>query len=62
VDAHGPWNTGGDWEVVEAPALQELKRVPAQVLEAKTRAAKQLVHRITLSKNGCWHKAGIRSF
>ncbi len=26
VDAHGPWNTGGDWEVVEAPALQELKK------------------------------------
>lgn len=24
-NARGPWNTGGDWEIVEAPAFQELK-------------------------------------
>src|SRR6186713_3719117 len=25
VDARGPWNEGGSWEFVEAPAFQELK-------------------------------------
>src|SRR3954452_19134926 len=24
-DARGPWNEGGDWELVEAPAFQELR-------------------------------------
>jgi Mn-containing catalase len=24
-NASGPWNTGGDWEIVEAPALKQLK-------------------------------------
>ena len=24
-DARGPWNQGGDWELVEAPAFQELR-------------------------------------
>jgi Mn-containing catalase len=27
VDARGPWNEGGEWEFVEAPAFQELKSV-----------------------------------
>jgi hypothetical protein len=25
VDARGPWNEGGEWEYVEAPAFQEFK-------------------------------------
>ncbi len=25
VDSRGPWNQGGDWEFVEAPAFQELR-------------------------------------
>src|SRR6202048_1937729 len=25
IDARGPWNEGGDWEFVEAPAFSELK-------------------------------------
>jgi manganese catalase len=25
IDARGPWNEGGDWERVEAPAIQELR-------------------------------------
>jgi Mn-containing catalase len=25
IDARGPWNQGGDWELVEAPAFQELE-------------------------------------
>ena len=25
LDARGPWNEGGDWELVEAPAFQELE-------------------------------------
>jgi Mn-containing catalase len=24
-NARGPWNTGGDWKIVEAPAFQELE-------------------------------------
>ena len=24
-DARGPWNTGGDWQIVEAPAFQQLE-------------------------------------
>src|SRR5207344_3233114 len=23
TDSHGPWNEGGDWEIVEAPQLEE---------------------------------------
>jgi len=35
-DARGPWNEGGDWELVQAPAFQELQselagtRTPAE--------------------------------
>jgi Mn-containing catalase len=29
VDARGPWNEGGDWERVEAPAFQELRGEPS---------------------------------
>jgi len=25
TDAQGPWNTGGDWQIVEAPAFKKLK-------------------------------------
>jgi Mn-containing catalase len=25
IDARGPWNQGGDWQLVEAPAFQELE-------------------------------------
>ena len=28
-DARGPWNEGGEWERVEAPAFQELRQSPA---------------------------------
>jgi Mn-containing catalase len=28
-DARGPWNEGGDWELVEAPAFQEYESVQA---------------------------------
>lgn len=28
VDARGPWNKGGDWEYVEAPAFHDLKTQP----------------------------------
>jgi Mn-containing catalase len=24
-DSHGPWNEGGDWEMVTAPAFQEFE-------------------------------------
>ena len=24
-NARGPWNTGGDWQIVDAPALKELQ-------------------------------------
>lgn len=26
IDARGPWNEGGDWEYVEAPAFQEMRQ------------------------------------
>ena len=29
VDARGPWNEGGDWEFVEAPAFQDMRQTPA---------------------------------
>jgi Mn-containing catalase len=29
IDARGPWNEGGDWERVEAPAFQDLRPSPA---------------------------------
>jgi Mn-containing catalase len=29
VDARGPWNEGGDWQRVEAPAFQQLRGAPA---------------------------------
>jgi len=28
-DTHGPWNQGGDWRLVNAPAFQELESVVA---------------------------------
>jgi Mn-containing catalase len=28
-DARGPWNEGGDWQMVEAPAFRELETVVA---------------------------------
>jgi Mn-containing catalase len=28
IDARGPWNEGSDWERVEAPAFQEVRRSP----------------------------------
>src|SRR4051812_36026109 len=28
IDARGPWNEGGDWERVEAPAIQALRAMP----------------------------------
>lgn len=28
VDSRGPWNQGGDWQYVEAPAFQELRDKP----------------------------------
>ena len=30
VDARGPWNEGGNWEYVEAPAARELKALAAK--------------------------------
>src|SRR3954468_16659903 len=29
VDARGPWNEGGDWEFVEAPAFQDVRQAAA---------------------------------
>jgi Mn-containing catalase len=29
IDARGPWNDGGDWERVEAPAFQDVRQAPA---------------------------------
>jgi Mn-containing catalase len=56
-DARGPWNSGGQWEVVDAPAFQELrdqfagtretgngaqeKRVPAQSASKKSSPKKR---------------------
>jgi Mn-containing catalase len=37
TDARGPWNEGGDWELVNAPAFQEL-----QSEKAGTRAPEQM--------------------
>jgi Mn-containing catalase len=34
-DARGPWNTGGDWHLVEAPAFQELESELAGTRTAK---------------------------
>ena len=28
IDARGPWNDGGDWERVEAPAFQDVRQAP----------------------------------
>jgi Mn-containing catalase len=28
IDARGPWNDGGDWERVEAPAFQDIRQAP----------------------------------
>jgi Mn-containing catalase len=28
IDARGPWNEGGEWERVEAPAFQDMRQVP----------------------------------
>jgi len=33
-DARGPWNTGGDWQIVEAPAFQELASAKAGTRES----------------------------
>jgi Mn-containing catalase len=30
IDARGPWNDGGDWSRVEAPAFQERQQVPEE--------------------------------
>jgi len=30
IDARGPWNQGGDWQHVEAPAFQDLRQVDAR--------------------------------
>ena len=38
-NARGPWNEGGDWELVEAPAFQELASVHAGTREASNGAA-----------------------
>ena len=34
-DARGPWNEGGDWELVTAPAFQELESPKAGTRQAR---------------------------
>lgn len=34
-DASGPWNTGGDWRVVNAPAFQEFESVAAGTRQSR---------------------------
>jgi Mn-containing catalase len=35
IDARGPWNEGGDWERVEAPAFQDYRQVASADSEAR---------------------------
>jgi Mn-containing catalase len=35
IDARGPWNEGGDWERVEAPAFQEMRQAPTDSGDAR---------------------------
>lgn len=37
-NARGPWNEGGDWELIEAPAFQELASVEAGTRQASNGA------------------------
>ena len=45
IDARGPWNEGGDWEFVEAPAFQDAAAAPngrrgrASTIAARARPA-----------------------
>ena len=35
IDARGPWNDGGDWERVEAPAFQEIRQTVTSDTDAR---------------------------
>jgi Mn-containing catalase len=35
-DARGPWNQGGDWQLVNAPAFQEFQSTQAGTRESKS--------------------------
>jgi len=39
VDARGPWNQGGDWQVVTAPAFQEFESPEAGTRQQRTNGA-----------------------
>jgi Mn-containing catalase len=41
-DARGPWNEGGEWDLVEAPAFQELKSERKGTRTSATRAAARI--------------------
>jgi Mn-containing catalase len=34
IDARGPWNEGGDWQRVEAPAFQDVRAMASQAQES----------------------------
>ncbi len=38
-NARGPWNTGGDWQIVEAPAFKELASQPKGTRQSNGHAA-----------------------
>jgi Mn-containing catalase len=39
IDSRGPWNEGGEWEIVNAPALQEMGQGAAEVTPMQTQSA-----------------------
>jgi Mn-containing catalase len=40
-DVRGPWNEGGDWQVVDAPAFQELESVVAGTRQSRENGGKK---------------------
>ena len=35
VNARGPWNVGGDWEIIEAPAFKDVQRMAEEGITTK---------------------------
>ena len=58
VDARGPWNEGGSWEFVEAPALQDIAGPPGRPVNPRRRAPTSTRTAAPHSKNCWWISSG----
>ena len=54
IDARGPWNEGGDWKFVEAPAFEPFKSAKAGTRESETDGDER--HSSGHAKPGAPHK------